>query len=261
MNSIIFSLEKKPMTPFFNQIRHKLANDNEFLKYSRYAIGEILLVVVGILIALQINNWNSHRLEEKNITNYYERIIVELDQETKMAMSTKIKLDSLIHKSKRALTIIDSKNTDSINVLQTLLGATATTWDVDYQFPITKEFVSQNYLSKIKKDTVKMYFEYLVSLFDNSERTRDYNSTQYISTIEPFFIKNINYSEVALPEYRKGLIQGGPKTNYEALFSNLELWNVITFKLELLTSESRTLDGAIKSFNLIKENLKKELEN
>ena len=31
------------------------------LKYSRYAIGEILLVVIGILIALSINNWNHHR--------------------------------------------------------------------------------------------------------------------------------------------------------------------------------------------------------
>ena len=53
------------MTPFFRRIRQKLANDNKFLKYSRYAIGEILLVVVGILIALQINNWNEHRKAQK----------------------------------------------------------------------------------------------------------------------------------------------------------------------------------------------------
>ena len=35
-----------------------MADDNKPLKYARYAIGEILLVVIGILIALQINNWN-----------------------------------------------------------------------------------------------------------------------------------------------------------------------------------------------------------
>ena len=44
------------MLPFFRKIRYRLAKDNQFLKYSRYAIGEILLVVIGILIALQINN-------------------------------------------------------------------------------------------------------------------------------------------------------------------------------------------------------------
>ncbi|UCD62503.1 MAG: hypothetical protein JSV59_11180, partial [Flavobacteriaceae bacterium] len=56
------------MIKFFRKIRKKLANDNKPLKYMRYAIGEILLVVIGILIALQINNWNESqkaRSEEK----------------------------------------------------------------------------------------------------------------------------------------------------------------------------------------------------
>ena len=46
------------MINFFRRIRKQLADDNKPLKYARYAIGEIVLVVVGILIALQINNWN-----------------------------------------------------------------------------------------------------------------------------------------------------------------------------------------------------------
>ena len=35
-----------------------MADDNQLVQYSRYAVGEIVLVVIGILIALQINNWN-----------------------------------------------------------------------------------------------------------------------------------------------------------------------------------------------------------
>ena len=46
------------MINFFRKIRKQLADDNKPLKYMRYAIGEILLVVIGILIALSINNWN-----------------------------------------------------------------------------------------------------------------------------------------------------------------------------------------------------------
>ena len=49
------------MITFFSKIRRKLADDNNILKYARYAVGEILLVVIGILIALQINNWNEER--------------------------------------------------------------------------------------------------------------------------------------------------------------------------------------------------------
>ncbi|MFT4848434.1 MAG: hypothetical protein ACI83B_000965 [Sediminicola sp.] len=41
------------------------------------------MAVIGVLIALEVNNWNTNRLEKNNITNYYERIIVELDEETK----------------------------------------------------------------------------------------------------------------------------------------------------------------------------------
>ncbi len=55
------------MIPFFRKIRKKMADDNRPLKYMRYAVGEIVLVVIGILIALQINNWNEHRQESQRI--------------------------------------------------------------------------------------------------------------------------------------------------------------------------------------------------
>jgi len=49
------------MIPIFRRIRKQLADENKALKYMRYAFGEIILVVIGILIALSINNWNNTR--------------------------------------------------------------------------------------------------------------------------------------------------------------------------------------------------------
>jgi hypothetical protein len=49
------------MIPYFRKIRIQFAEDNKPLKYLRYAIGEIVLVVIGILIAVNINNWNEKR--------------------------------------------------------------------------------------------------------------------------------------------------------------------------------------------------------
>lgn len=72
-----------------------MADDNQFLKYSRYAIGEIVLVVIGILIALQINSWNEDRLariEEK-------RILSNLHQEFETNKSI---LDSCILSNQKA---------------------------------------------------------------------------------------------------------------------------------------------------------------
>lgn len=59
------------MIKFFRKIRQKLLDENRFSKYLIYAIGEIVLVVIGILIALQINNWNEN---EKIKTE--ERILI-----------------------------------------------------------------------------------------------------------------------------------------------------------------------------------------
>ena len=66
------------MINFFRKIRKKLAVDNKPLKYMRYAIGEILLVVIGILIALQINAWNGERKDRKLEINYLENLKKEL---------------------------------------------------------------------------------------------------------------------------------------------------------------------------------------
>lgn len=54
------------MIKFFRKIRQNLLKENKTSKYFKYAIGEIVLVVIGILIALQINNWNENRKAKEN---------------------------------------------------------------------------------------------------------------------------------------------------------------------------------------------------
>jgi hypothetical protein len=66
------------MIPFFRKIRYRLSKDNKFFQYSRYAIGEIVLVVIGILIALQINNWNERKKLEKRTNLLFEKTQKEL---------------------------------------------------------------------------------------------------------------------------------------------------------------------------------------
>lgn len=69
------------MIKFFRKIRYSLLSKNKTGKYFKYAIGEIVLVVIGILIALQINNWNEKRKATKNfefgLKQLYTQIQVE----------------------------------------------------------------------------------------------------------------------------------------------------------------------------------------
>lgn len=65
------------MLKFFRKIREKLLEQNKVTQYISYAVGEIFLVVVGILIALQINNWNENRKLDQQEKSYINRLIQE----------------------------------------------------------------------------------------------------------------------------------------------------------------------------------------
>ncbi len=66
------------MINFFRKIRKQLADDNKPLKYMRYALGEIVLVVIGILIALSINDWNEKRKLKAHEINTLHNIVESL---------------------------------------------------------------------------------------------------------------------------------------------------------------------------------------
>ena len=89
------------MLNFFRKIRKQLAEDNKPKKYLRYAVGEILLVTIGILLALQINNWNNSRiqkeLEIKLLQSFIENLELDLQD---------LKLNYKLHRRSYHSTVI-----------------------------------------------------------------------------------------------------------------------------------------------------------
>ena len=69
------------MIKFFRKIRQNLLMENKTSKYFKYAIGEIILVVIGILIALQINNWNENRIKKMGVQSALTQILSDLEQD------------------------------------------------------------------------------------------------------------------------------------------------------------------------------------
>ena len=73
------------MIKFFRKIRQKLLSENRFSKYLLYAIGEIILVVIGILIALQVNNQNQVKNEKTALKNYLNKIAKNVESDIEVA--------------------------------------------------------------------------------------------------------------------------------------------------------------------------------
>jgi hypothetical protein len=104
------------MIKFFRKIRQNLLMENKTGKYFKYAIGEIILVVIGILIALSINNWNENRKSRNLESEYYCRLLEDSNQdvtrieqyleETKSRLHNCNKLLSLLQKGETSKNII-----------------------------------------------------------------------------------------------------------------------------------------------------------
>ena len=111
------------MVPFFRKIRKQLADDNQFLKYSRYAVGEIVLVVVGILIALQINTWNGHRLERQEEIRILKSVRNDLENTIKEFEFLNQIRDLVLNSTKEIYTMANSGDFEG-HTLDSLIGLT-----------------------------------------------------------------------------------------------------------------------------------------
>ena len=70
------------MIKFFKKIRQNILSEGKTGKYFKYAIGEIVLVVIGIVIALQLNNWNESRKNEDEFKAVLQQIYTIVDQDS-----------------------------------------------------------------------------------------------------------------------------------------------------------------------------------
>ncbi len=113
------------MIKFFRKIRYDLMEKNKTGKYFKYAIGEIILVVIGILIALSINNWNENRKDREKekiyITNIQRDLkaqLVILDRATRGEFSSYENLSSAqksFHQNKGF--VVNTKNLAEISAI------------------------------------------------------------------------------------------------------------------------------------------------
>ena len=83
------------MLRFLRTLRHRMLAENRVSKYLLYAVGEILLVVIGILIALQVNNWNTARTEENDLDAYLRTIAQNIQSDLPVIEALKARRDSV----------------------------------------------------------------------------------------------------------------------------------------------------------------------
>lgn len=144
------------MIKFFRKIRQKTLTENKFGKYLTYAIGEIVLVVIGILIALQINNWNQSKQnvkqEEQILTQLLEEYESNLNQ-----INSKIFIRNEILASSIKLLDYRNLNVSLINIdsLDRNLSRTITRPTFDPELSVSNELTNSGKLYLISNSELR----------------------------------------------------------------------------------------------------------
>jgi len=142
------------MIKFFRHIRKSLLEQNQMGKYLKYAIGEILLVVIGILIALQINNWNETKKQNDSEALYYKRLLEDFELERASMAALKEEADKRIARSKTLILDLDSGTKEKYDIMNAFLMA----FRSDAYVPknvMFKDLISSGNLSLLSDLTIK----------------------------------------------------------------------------------------------------------
>jgi len=193
----------KIMIKFFRKIRQQLLTDNKFSKYMLYAIGEIVLVVIGILIALSINNQNEERKASwkeaiilKQLRADFNSNLEQLDQKIRMREDFK-------YSSMELFKYIDNpslrfKDSIDYHISKTMPYAT---FD-----PIINDLSGSGELSLIKNQTLKhsltRWTAEIKDVIEDEVIWKNYRNEQYF----PFLVQHYQLRTVRNKAYRSNIL-------------------------------------------------------
>ncbi|SRX72820.1 DUF6090 family protein [Aequorivita antarctica] len=166
------------MIKFFRKIRQKTLTENKFGKYLTYAIGEIILVVIGILIALSINNWNEDRQATNLANENYLNLLTSLEQDSITVQKT-IERNMIGLRALRKIIPL-KKNAELLELTEENLNKYLMQFSYAARSFIPKSGVynlltSNNGFDLIKSDKIKSL---LINLYDYQYKAYEYLDSQ-----------------------------------------------------------------------------------
>jgi len=190
------------MLLFLKKIRRQIIADKKVGKYLLYALGEICLVVIGILIALQINNWNTkHILKEDAIKSYknIKRQVSDDQKELKEAKAVNMYLTKAYEYANKIIVAGNQNKTDSLALIAMGLSQYS---DFHRSGAIYETLVNSGDIKLLKNDEITGALQQLETTYIFINKLEDMNWGLIINELSPELRGVINYTtrEVIKPD-------------------------------------------------------------
>jgi len=248
------------MIKFFRKIRQKLLSENKFSKYLIYAIGEIVLVVIGILIAIQLNEWRNDTNNEKQKQNVLKSLHAEFKSNISQLDSVLLYQNKVKSAYPRVMELIelDTINIDNSIYLEPYQNL-GWTWTFNPINGALRSAISSGEIHLINNDElIELLFSWEDVVRDSEEeatRLRNYQTT----TIE-FRQKYIRPFDV-WTQNTPGLISSNYPSDYKALFKDAQFEDYASgcylWAIEYINELNIIKANNLEILKLIDEELKK----
>ena len=236
--------------------------ENKFSKYLLYAIGEIILVVIGILIALQINNRNNIQIMHRESNKFNQRLLAEVNGNIDLGIGIMAEIQNNINSSKEILDLFDKQFNDAnLKSLDSLIYIVIGSVRIEYGIGTLSEGLNTGKVALINSDILKSK---LYGLPSNIEYVRDHDkvyNTFSDEYLQPFLYKNFNYRN--MDHTYSGYDTGPSKFNSQhnrALLENEEFENLIDNHFYTKNRQLQFHLNLKKEFEYIKNLIEVELE-
>ncbi len=190
------------MLLFLKRIRREILEENRIGKYLLYAIGEICLVVIGILIALQINNWNNGRLQNEAAVKSYENIKRQVKDDQKELNEVKGFNTYFSKAYEYAHRIIMEQDKNKVDSLALIAMGLSQYSDFHRSGTIYETLVNSGDLKLLKNDSITSALQQLETTYIFINKLEDMHWELIINELSPELRGVINYAtrEVIRPE-------------------------------------------------------------
>jgi Family of unknown function (DUF6090) len=247
------------MIKFFRKIRYDLMEKNKTGRYLKYTLGEILLVVIGILIALQINNWNETKKNNLIEHNYLKEMIEDFEknnQKSQEIISNIEKyLPTLIGLLEQSALEKPTISIDSINIAFSQINHMPSYSSTDRVY---NNLIGSGDLKLIQDSKLKTILsEYYESLYILNLVQATHES-ELVESFQPYIIEYLDFQAVNLNRVDDfGIPYPVEKSKIMEVFGNRKFRNIITLKWTILTDlleQNRNLEKLnVEMINRLKE--------
>jgi hypothetical protein len=230
--------------------------ENKTGKYLKYAIGEIVLVVIGILIALQINTWNEQRKQKNLEMDYYCQLLEDVKQDLIQIHSQIDKSNERLEASNTLLQLLQTDNPKYEDVMPLAMKSLSlVTYTLRPNLTAFEDLKSSGNLNILKDNTIKIKITDYYSMIDGMIDVMDINADGVVNL---FYAQN-DFADIGW-QYMDFVKNGidTTKIDLNKLNPNKQLTNE---SKKRLTSDAVFFIGANSRIKYLYETILPDIEN